>query len=110
MSKSYPLSGALRTALVAARSQLSTLKTTVRCSISAIIVGKPQAEAFYDEYNRMLLAVTKKYNLPILTNVNFGHAYPRTALPYGGKMQIDFDRKSLTLTEPIFAQEEKLNR
>lgn len=79
-------------------------------AISALIVGKPQAEAFYDEYNRMLLAVTKKYNLPILTNVNFGHAYPRTALPYGGKMQIDFDRKSLTLTEPIFAQEETLNR
>lgn len=72
-------------------------------AISAILVGKPQAEAFYDEYKQILLEITDSYQLPILTNVNFGHAYPRTALPYGGETQVDFDRKAITLLEPMFA-------
>lgn len=72
-------------------------------AISAILVGKPQAEAFYDEYKQILLEITDSYQLPILTNVNFGHAYPRTALPYGGETQVDFNRKAITLLEPMFA-------
>ncbi|MGL5884961.1 MAG: LD-carboxypeptidase, partial [Bombilactobacillus sp.] len=43
------------------------------------------------------------YQTPILYNCNFGHAYPRTALPYGCQAQIDFDNRTLKTVEPWFS-------
>lgn len=70
--------------------------------VSGILVGKPQNERYYEEYKTALLAATAAYQTPIMTNLNFGHAYPRTALPYGANAQIDLDAKTLTVVEPYF--------
>ncbi len=51
--------------------------------INGIIVGKPQDEVFYEEYKSVLVRVIDEPDLPILYNINFGHAYPKTVLPYG---------------------------
>lgn len=75
----------------------------VLSAVKAIIVGKPQNKKYYDEYQQVLLEMTAAYQTPILYNCNFGHAYPRTALPYGAQTQIDFDQKTLTIMEPWFS-------
>ena len=45
--------------------------------ISGILFGKPQNEKYYEEYKQVLLQVfgkeSKRPDLPILYNVNFGH-------------------------------------
>lgn len=74
-------------------------------NVKAIITGKPQNEVYYDDYCRALLDVTQDLAVPLMTNFNFGHAYPRTALPYGLSAKLDFDVKTLTVTEPFFAGE-----
>ncbi|MFD1125215.1 S66 peptidase family protein [Lentilactobacillus raoultii] len=71
-------------------------------AVAAIIVGKPQNERYYDEYKQALIDVTKDLHTPILFNVNFGHGYPRTVLPYGINCQINFDQKIVKTVDPWF--------
>ncbi|MDF2803257.1 MAG: putative peptidase [Anaerocolumna sp.] len=71
--------------------------------ISGILVGKPQEEVYYEEYKEVIHQVItgeeKLTDLPIVYNVNFGHAYPIGIIPYGIKMEIDCEEKTLTLLE-----------
>lgn len=71
--------------------------------VAAIIAGKPQNERYYKEYKALLLKATADKQTPILFNLNFGHAYPRTSLPYGAQATVNFDAKTLTIDEPYFA-------
>lgn len=48
--------------------------------VSGVLVGKPQDEAYYDEYKNILVKVVNNPDLPIVYNVNFGHATPRCNL------------------------------
>ncbi|MBA1393271.1 LD-carboxypeptidase, partial [Lactobacillus sp. XV13L] len=85
------------------RKLLNILKTAgVLQAVKAIIVGKPQNKKYYTEYQQVLLDMTDLEQTPILYNCNFGHAYPRAALPYGAQAQIDFYQRSLTIIEPWF--------
>lgn len=74
----------------------------VFAKVRGVIAGKPQNERYYAEYRQILTAATAPNDLPVLFNLNFGHAYPRTALPYGGEVMMDCDRQTLTITEPLF--------
>ena len=71
--------------------------------ISGIVFGKPQNETYYEEYKHVLLQVVGKEcgrsDLPILYNVNFGHASPICILPYGILAEIDCNCNSLRLLE-----------
>ena len=71
-------------------------------NIKAIIVGKPIDEIYYDEYKQILLDETKEFNLPIVYNLNFGHALPHIILPYNKELEINFDTKELVLTNGLF--------
>jgi muramoyltetrapeptide carboxypeptidase LdcA involved in peptidoglycan recycling len=71
--------------------------------ISGIIVGKPQDEQYYEEYKKIYYKIIENKELPILYNVNFGHAEPRCIIPYGILAEVDLDKKLITLKEPIFA-------
>ncbi|MGE0003877.1 MAG: LD-carboxypeptidase, partial [Candidatus Izemoplasmatales bacterium] len=73
----------------------------------AILVGKPQNERYFEEYQSILLDCTKKGNIPILYNLNFGHAHPKTVLPLGVKAKIDFDQKRIFLLESMFDDSSK---
>lgn len=57
--------------------------------ICGILVGKPQDEIYYEEYKEVYKKVIDNTELPIVYNVNFGHATPRCALPIGGKVRVD---------------------
>ena len=71
--------------------------------INGIIVGKPQDEQYYEEYKEAILKVVVREEkltcLPILYNVNFGHAAPIGVIPYGVRARLDCDEKKLTLLE-----------
>ena len=71
-------------------------------SILGIIVGKPQDEEYYNEYKEVYKKVLSEFNkedLPVLYNVNIGHAIPTGVLPLGSKIKVDFDNKKIILLE-----------
>lgn len=87
----------------ALKKYLETLKQTgIFSVISGLIIGKPQNEAYYENYKEIYLKVINDETLPILYNVNFGHAYPRCALPYGVSATVDLDEKIILLDESYF--------
>ena len=79
--------------------------------IKGILVGKPQDEKYYEEYKKVFITVMKEFNcedLPILYNVNIGHAYPTGVLPLGTDIQIDFDNKKIHLVESPTKKQENV--
>lgn len=64
---------------------------------NGVLVGKPQDEAYYDEYKYIIVNVVNNPKLPIVYNVNFGHATPRCALQYGAMAKVDMKEKKIYL-------------
>jgi len=67
-----------------------------------LLVGKPYDEVYYQEYREILSQLSNQFSLPIVYNLNFGHALPRTIIPYGIKGKVDFDKKFIKVMEKIF--------
>ena len=71
--------------------------------INGIIVGKPAVEEKVERYKAVYKQVVgyeaNLPELPILYNVNVGHAYPIGVFPLGLQYEIDCDNKTLTLLE-----------
>ena len=72
--------------------------------INGILVGKPARRSKYEPYKTVFKKVVgfeaNRADMPILYNVNFGHAEPIGVLPIGVKCRLDADNKTLTLLEP----------
>lgn len=71
-------------------------------NIKGIIVGKPQDEEFYEEYKEVYLKIIKEFNcenLPIIYNVNIGHAFGTGLLPLGIEYELDLDNKTIKFLE-----------
>ena len=75
--------------------------------IRGIIVGKParrsKYEPYKDVYRRVVGFEAGHPELPILFNVNFGHAEPIGVLPIGVPCRLDAEHKTLTLLESATA-------
>ena len=70
--------------------------------INGIVVGKPMDEQFYEEYKEVYRIVLNEFNcpsLPVIYNINIGHAAPTGVLPLGIKYEIDLDNKIIRLLE-----------
>ena len=70
--------------------------------IKGIIIGKPQEEKYYEDYKEVFRKVLKEFakeELPVLYNVNIGHAFPIGILPLGTDVQVDFTNKKISLVE-----------
>ena len=65
--------------------------------VNGVLVGKPQDEAYYQEYKDILIRVIDNEKLPIVYNVNFGHAAPRCVLQYGAMVGVDMKKKKLLI-------------
>lgn len=65
--------------------------------VNGILVGKPQDESYYEEYKHILQKIVDNRKLPIVYNVNFGHATPRCVLPYGVEARVDMREKHIKL-------------
>ncbi len=70
-------------------------------NINGVIVGKPQNEVYYDEYKSVIKEVLDNEKIPVLCNVNFGHAYPRTVLAYGAKVKVNATIGTIEYMEDI---------
>lgn len=72
--------------------------------IRGIVFGKPAYEEAEEGYFSALRKVVGEEaglpELPILCNVNVGHAYPTGVFPLGLTYEIDCGKKTLTLLEP----------
>lgn len=64
-------------------------------SANGIIVGKPQDEQYYEEYKKVYCEMFQDKGLPVLYNVNFGHALPRAILPYGARVRVDAGKQEI---------------
>lgn len=73
--------------------------------ISGVVMGKPYVKQKYETYKKILTDIigfeAGRPELPILYNVNVGHAYPIGILPLGLECEIDCERRSLTVLEPM---------
>lgn len=71
--------------------------------INGVLIGKPKDEKYFDEYKEMYTEFFRHEaghpELPIIYNMNFGHTAPMCVLPYGTKVRIDCDKKSVTIVE-----------
>lgn len=72
--------------------------------LNGIIVGKPafqsKMEIYKEVYKQIVGFEAGLSDLPILYNVNVGHAYPIGVFPLGLTYEIDCDNKKLRLMEP----------
>lgn len=58
-------------------------------NISGLLVGKPMDETYSKEYKELLISVIDDPLLPVLCNVNIGHATPRCIIPFGVNASVD---------------------
>jgi len=65
-------------------------------NIKGILVGKPSDEYLYEEYKQVLIDVIDNKDLPILYNVNIGHATPRCIIPFGVDCVVDSNSQTIT--------------
>ena len=61
--------------------------------LSGVIVGKPIDNLYAEEYKEILIDEIDKPSLPIVFNINIGHATPRAIIPFGVKATVDTDRQ-----------------
>lgn len=57
--------------------------------IRGLLVGKPMDETYYEPYKRLLVEVVDDPTLPIVYNLNVGHALPRCIVPFGVDAAVD---------------------
>ena len=62
-------------------------------AVSGILVGKPMDERFDAEYKQALVEVIDDARLPVVCNLNVGHALPRCIIPFGVEASVDVDRQ-----------------
>ncbi|HGJ9964645.1 TPA: LD-carboxypeptidase, partial [Streptococcus pneumoniae] len=71
------------------KKMLQTLKETgIFEVISGLLAGKPLDETFYDDYKVALMDIIDS-NIPIVYNLNVGHATPRAIVPFGVHAYVD---------------------
>lgn len=76
------------------RKAVSALKETgIFKAVSGVLIGKPMDETYMQEYKQILVDVIQDPSLPIVCNVNIGHAQPRCIIPFGVKATVDIDHQ-----------------
>ncbi len=70
-------------------------RTGIFSVVNGILVGKPMDEAYYEEYKKMLVEEINQPALPILYNVNIGHATPRCIIPLGVDALVDASKQTI---------------
>lgn len=57
--------------------------------VSGVLAGKPMDETYAEEYKKLLVSVIGDPALPVLWNINIGHATPRCIIPFGVEASVD---------------------
>lgn len=58
-------------------------------AVSGVLTGKPMDRTYETEYREILVDVIDHPDLPIVCNLNIGHAQPRCIIPFGVEAHVD---------------------
>lgn len=70
-------------------------QTGIFSRLAGILVGKPMDEKYSEEYKEILIKSVNDPTLPIVYNINIGHATPRCIIPFGVLATVDVDSQTI---------------
>lgn len=62
-------------------------------AVSGVLIGKPMNEQYFDAYKQALIQVIDNPSLPVVCNINVGHATPRCIVPFGVHAVVDVNKQ-----------------
>ncbi|MBQ7598537.1 MAG: LD-carboxypeptidase [Clostridia bacterium] len=68
-------------------------------SVSGVLAGKPMDETYSEEYRQLLISVIDDPELPIVFNLNIGHAMPRCIIPFDIEAEVNTDSQVIRFME-----------
>ncbi len=68
-------------------------------AVSGVLAGKPMDETYAAEYKQLLTEVIAQPTLPVVFNLNIGHAMPRCIIPFGREAVVDVNQQVIRFTE-----------
>ena len=63
--------------------------------VSGVLCGKPMDELYFEEYKKIIVDVINRPDLPIVANINIGHATPRCIIPFGVNAMVDIEKQRI---------------
>ena len=79
------------------RAALTHLKNAgVFRAVNGVLIGKPMDRKCEDVYKQLLVEVIDDPALPVVCNLNIGHAAPRCILPFGVNARVDVAAQKIT--------------
>ena len=79
------------------RKMIRTIKATgVFDAVNGVLIGKPDDETYFDEYEKIITEELTNRNLPVVTNINIGHAVPRCIIPFGVTATVDVNAQRIS--------------
>ena len=67
-------------------------------AVSGVLAGKPMDETYAAEYRKLLPQVIDRPELPVVFNLNVGHAKPRCIIPFGVEALVDTEKQLIQFT------------
>ena len=64
-------------------------------AVSGVLVGKPMDNTYAEEYRKLLVSVIERPDLPVVFNINIGHALPRCIIPFGIEAVVDVESQRI---------------
>lgn len=81
------------------RAALTHLKNAgVFRAVNGVLIGKPMDRKCEDVYKQLLVEVIDEAALPVVCNLNIGHAAPRCILPFGVRACVDVTAQKITFS------------
>ena len=68
-------------------------------AVNGVLAGKPMDETYAAEYKELLKEVIDRPELPIVFNINIGHAMPRCIIPFGVEATVDAAKQVIRFAE-----------
>ncbi|MBQ8967965.1 S66 peptidase family protein [Ruminococcus sp.] len=68
-------------------------------AVSGVLLGKPMDETYSEEYKKLLVSVIDRPELPIVYDLNIGHANPRCIMPFGREAVVDAEKQSICFSD-----------
>lgn len=68
-------------------------------AVSGVLVGKPMDVAYAQEYKQHLTDVIGNPQIPIVCNINIGHATPRCIIPFGVEAFVDAEKQMIRFAD-----------
>lgn len=67
-------------------------------AVNGVLIGKPMNEVYINEYKHLLMEIIDNPNLPVVYNLNVGHATPRCIIPFGLHATVDANKQQITFS------------